>query len=450
MRTLSTLLPLLLLAAIADAQAPARGGVIVVRVTDEAGRPRANVEVHAFTRSSEDAPNRLRPVTNGSQIERSARLVPTKTDDRGEYRLYNLPPGQYWVKAQEDGAQISETSDPPDGRMLMYPPTFYPGTTQIRDAEPVLLEVGQERRIDIMLVPWRTAHVSGHVIAADGTPARGYVVLQTMDGTGVEEAQYSTALTEGEFRFSNVPPGEYVITKPSVATEGFTQRDFGSLPITVAGENLTNLVITTVASGSLSGRIVFDGDPPPRDADRSDFTLETLGPENSRRSWADPEADWSFTLESIEEPVTLQLSGRAGLEDWLLEEVTLASADVTDTPLRNAEGLIVVLTQRFGKVEGAVIDKRGTMVSGCRVLVFAEDPAHWISSNRLGSGMTDARGRFGPIRLLPGRYLVVAGHASEIPTRPDADALNRLKGRATALTVGERESKSIQLTATFR
>jgi hypothetical protein len=70
-----------------------RGGVIVVRVTDELGEPVSDVQVIAQRQRFTGGQRTLTPVAPVFQ----------GTDDRGELRLYGLPPGDYYVSASAGG-----------------------------------------------------------------------------------------------------------------------------------------------------------------------------------------------------------------------------------------------------------------------------------------------------------------------------------------------------------
>src|SRR5436305_6299474 len=67
--------------------------VVVGRITDENGEPAAGVEVEALVEGKDDSfPDTL--------------VVPIKkaiTNDLGEYRLYALPPGEYFLAAIDTG-----------------------------------------------------------------------------------------------------------------------------------------------------------------------------------------------------------------------------------------------------------------------------------------------------------------------------------------------------------
>jgi hypothetical protein len=95
-----------------------RGSVITGRVTDENGYPLAQVQIQARRfRYSDRGQRSLVPV--GS---------PDTTDDRGEFRLYGLMPGEYLVDATvRSMANVIGASVNPNNPVDGFQPTFYPG-----------------------------------------------------------------------------------------------------------------------------------------------------------------------------------------------------------------------------------------------------------------------------------------------------------------------------------
>src|SRR4029077_4255811 len=91
-------------------------------------------------------------------IRGKARLNPrssAKTDDHGEYRIYDLAPGRYYLKASgENGA-------PPFGAIL------YPNGHEVADANTVTLPLGEEvRGVNMTLGKTQTFSVQGQAIDA--------------------------------------------------------------------------------------------------------------------------------------------------------------------------------------------------------------------------------------------------------------------------------------------
>src|SRR5262249_47199050 len=169
---------------LADAQSAAnidvrimRGGVITGRLGDEDGEPlpRALVSVQRY------------------QYVRGERQLTTagsdQTDDRGQYRVFGLPPGEYYVSASAAGLggligrglqlalgagagrggrggpnALPAFGVPDQAEQTGYAPSYYPGVVSAAEAGKVTLAPGQEvAGIDfqIQLVP--LAKVTGIV-----------------------------------------------------------------------------------------------------------------------------------------------------------------------------------------------------------------------------------------------------------------------------------------------
>ena len=112
-----------------------RGGVISGRIVDDAGEPMSGTTVTAMRFQFMAGSRRLMPAGSEGTSDR--------TDDQGGYRLYGLPPGDYFVSANNRNMtsmmpQLNNTE--PDG----YAPTYYPGTASVTEATRITLKSGQE------------------------------------------------------------------------------------------------------------------------------------------------------------------------------------------------------------------------------------------------------------------------------------------------------------------
>jgi hypothetical protein len=86
------------------------------------------------------------------------------------------------------------------------------------------------------------------------------------------------------------------------------------------------------------------------------------------------------------------------------------------------------------------------------VIAFADDPVKWTSPSRfVRTVRADAEGRFQIRGLPPGeRYFVVALNYLEAGEEQDRQLLERLRSRATSVTLGDGEQRSLQLDLTTR
>jgi hypothetical protein len=114
-----------------------RGGTISGRVRDWEGKLVPNINVSANVLTS-----------NGSWRA----IVSKSTDDRGEYRLFTLPPGEYYVAAGVSVPAggvvryfVGWTAAGPAGPASAVPgQTFFPSATTPSDATPVVLKEGED------------------------------------------------------------------------------------------------------------------------------------------------------------------------------------------------------------------------------------------------------------------------------------------------------------------
>src|SRR4029453_10631092 len=133
------------------------------RIVDEFGDPVTDVSVSAMRYQYVQGSRRLMPSGRGVQ-----------TNDVGEFRVYGLSPGQYFVSAtlRNFMGPQTETTD-----RTGYAPTFYPGTGNVAEAKRVSIAPGQSMAaVNITLFPIQTCKVSGIVLDGDNRPLPGAAV----------------------------------------------------------------------------------------------------------------------------------------------------------------------------------------------------------------------------------------------------------------------------------
>jgi len=454
-----------------------RGSVISGRIVDEFGEPVAEAVVTAMRSTWQNGRRRLQ----------SAGRTAT-TNDLGQFRIYGLPPGEYYVSSTVRGAQemiVAEMAVAMSVRTTVnagdeaprsgYAPTYYPGTPSPTQAQKILVGLGQEaQNTDFALVPVRLARVSGTVIGSDGRPLEGIMVStaprNAMDG--VPLALGGTARTDrnGNFTMTGVAPGEYTlsarstITMTSVAVDrtmfttrtvaaasGEAQQEFGSVPLSVAGDDVANVIVVTSKGTSVSGRVVYEGGSKPN--------VNTL-----RISAASPDADGPMGLlggsSSVTADGTFEIRGVAGPRifrvmnvpaGWVLKAIRYNGSDITDAGLdvRGSEpltGLEVVLTTRGTEITGTV--KQGNEpATDYTVVVFSDDPQKWTvpMTRHIATARPNQEGRFQLKNLPAGSYYAVALDYIAQGDWFDPEVLERLKTRATRLTLDEGQVETLDL-----
>ena len=130
-------------------------GVITGRVLDEDGEPMAMVQLEVSRYRYNQGHKQLLRAGGGS------------SNDLGEYRIFGVPPGKYYLNAtyRSNGMYeptVDRSSAPPPDED--YVTTFYPGTTDPGAAATIdVLPGGQLQGLDIKLSKSRTVRVRGQV-----------------------------------------------------------------------------------------------------------------------------------------------------------------------------------------------------------------------------------------------------------------------------------------------
>jgi carboxypeptidase family protein len=204
-----------------------KGAVIAGQILDpSSGEPLANAMVMAMRRLgavgapvlySPQGPPRLMPAGQSAQ-----------TNDLGEFRIFGLPPGEYFVASSPrlTGAKTSAAS----GTAPVM--TFYPGTTDALAAQPVIVAAGQVATgIVFRILSAQTYKVSGIVVDAQGAPVEGATVMLRNDprtsGFGPMPAAGGRSDARGHFVIGGVTPGSYMAMASVPVT---TRNQGGSTP----------------------------------------------------------------------------------------------------------------------------------------------------------------------------------------------------------------------------
>ncbi len=126
-------------------------GVISGKILDADGEPLPSASVQALRQTYSEGKHSLTPA---SMVE---------TNDLGEYRLFGLAPGRYFVSAAYSSwRQI----DPPSAEVHEegYAKIYYPGTPEAAKAGSITIKAGEEvSSIEILLRQVTVHRVRGHV-----------------------------------------------------------------------------------------------------------------------------------------------------------------------------------------------------------------------------------------------------------------------------------------------
>lgn len=217
-----------------------RGGVITGKVTDTDGRP--VVEEQIFFSSTTPS--------NAFPYWRTIR-----TDDRGVYRAFGLPPGRYTVSAGKDSLSSFGRSG------TGYQRTYHPSTVNAA-AEAIAIEVNEgseATNVDIMLGRQVQKYAArGRIIDGETSqplPNAGIGIKLFFDRNGSTSSGTAAVPTkEGEFKIENLPPGKYAVYSQSESEQLSEPVRFE-----IMDQDVEGLVIKTFKGASVSGVAVLEG-----------------------------------------------------------------------------------------------------------------------------------------------------------------------------------------------
>jgi protocatechuate 3,4-dioxygenase beta subunit len=424
-----------------------RGSVIAGRVTDEFGEPMPSVQVQA---------QRFQYSADG--LRRLVTVRGTTTDDRGEFRVFGLMPGEYVVSGGINPSLETGAASPRDTTNAprdAYPLTFYPGTPNVNEAQPITLGISEEFGLSFGLVSARLARVSGTARDSDGRPLAGQVFLLPRYQQPGSRLLGAIA-PDGSFTMTGVPPGEYtleVIRTPSVTNKSAVS-EFASMPVTVAGTDISGLGVTTSRGAVIGGQVVWEGSAPKPTGARSRVLVVPIGLSSSTSvATIDPNAngqidgDGHFRIGGVFGRVLLTTN----INGWAIKSVRLDGRDVTDVPVDTSDrstfdGLRVIMTDKSSSFAGHVTDAKGNPVNQYVVVVqTADDIEPGVANRYVRTVRPDTNGRFEFRDLRPGRYLVTAIEALEQGRQYSPDFRRELRRGAREVSLREGETLTLEL-----
>jgi hypothetical protein len=456
-----------------------RGSVISGHVLDETGEPMPGAMVRVMMYRYAQGNRQLVPAGNG------------QTDDRGQYRIWGLNPGEYYVSAvgrnqninfgipgrggaqgapiaavqpqieaalAARGLQPNFASDDPND--FVYAPTYYPGVSSPAEARPVVVGLSAEvLNVDFNALLVRTGRINGRVNTAEGTPAgSGNVSLMPdVGGRGAAGSNYGGRIQDGAFTIANVPPGRYILRAMSDGGRGrgrgrgiadAAPLQFASQPLTIDGD-LDGVFVTLGPGATIAGNVTVQATQTPVLPDVTQFRINAPATEPSDfapNTQARVDREGAFMLDGV-------AAGRRWLRaqaprGWALKSVIVDGRDVIDTPLeigsgQRITGVSLVFTDKLTEVNGTLTDPQGTPLTEYTVLAFPTDAALWRPQARqIMTTRPDQNGKFQLRGLPPGEYFIAATDPVEQGEWFEPEYLDRQRPGATRFRLVEGEVRT--------
>lgn len=427
-----------------------RGSVITGTVRDDFGRPvpDVTVSVQKYAFSVLAGERILQAVRFGS----AGQMVPgywpdafpgtAVTDDRGVYRIYGLPSGEYIVSASArpamgspmavtDVYQISDADvrrarqllqgagstpatasapQPAGSSRVDYAPVYHPAAIARQDASTIALETAEEKSgIDVVLRPVPTASVYGVVTSLDGTPQAGaQVSVMEPESSSSRVYKATRSGNDGEFVITGVPPGRY-----QVWSNTYPGRLSGLTEVVVAGRDV-DASFMLGPGGTVSGRLVFAGTTKPPAISAVPLLLAQVPRTSFGGYVVEMSPDGTFVFSNVPAGMyRLRINGRppAG---WALRSVMFGDVDVSDVLFEvksqeHVEGVTITMTDRSAEISGTLQTASAEPAPDYTLVVFSADARFWVAGTRRTQHVRpDMQGRYVARDLPAGDYLIAA------------------------------------------
>jgi hypothetical protein len=471
-------------------------GAISGRVRDRLGQPVGNADVQALKATYDE----------GRRVLTSVQTA--VSDDRGEFRLFWLPPGRYYLSARHpdiggglmrfgggmstaggigpdgaarfqaftsngDNAAASLPLEMRQGRAAeRYMPVYYPGGTDEQTASALEVPTGGELTgIDFTVEPVPLQRVRGRVVyEANSEPAMSARV-QWIASSGASASANETPFgprmegvavecCDGSFELA-LAPGSYTLV---AANNNINSR----VSLQVGYADIDGVVISLGQSFNIPGRVTFDGrTPTPAElsALRISLAMNPPVPGLQPTGYSTVLPNGSLTLSASRGDFRLNVSPLLNVpgafpllarqtqgtrSNLYVKSIRLGDADVLNGGLhldgRPDATLEIVIGTTPGLVDGIVVSQNHQPVPNVPVSLLP-DIARRGRMDLFRTVSSDTNGHFAIDRVPPGDYVVFAWDGIENGEWQNPEFVSPYEARGTRVRIRDNSPTTIELTA---
>lgn len=434
-----------------------RAAAITGKITYPDGEPAIGAQINVF-RKNEKGWEHATIVSAGAQ-----------TDDRGIYRIYPLPPGEYVIGVIEQSLVIEER----DGGTMQTTgnkslnPYYYGGASNYSTGALIQVDAGREvNNINVTLAERATYKVTGTVIANGFPMADARLRLQPYgDGLSgptltISYGIIAQANKDGQWSFSDVPDGMYSVELDQTGSRFGQNEESKNKPrlvdqrqlVTVTGADVSGVVISLKEGGRVSGTIAVEGDKPlPRGGRVSLQTLTKNGTPDYGGVSHDLWAKGQFLIDGVstgQHFLTVQIWAK----DYFVKSITWTDRDLLRQPLNVTEGgevknVRIVLSRDVGIISAHLVSAEDkTPLGGAWFILVPSDQLRWARTDSFIFGFTDKQGAF-RLSGAPGEYILVMQDRNREPVTTIDYIRERAAGPRVTLKPGEQSAIEIAVSA---
>lgn len=459
-----------------------RGSVITGRIVDEFGQPAQGARVSV---------QQVR-VVNG---ERTLVSVPMVTsilgevaDDRGVYRLFGLPAGDYVISAtprsigtgdirrmtdaeiQAARQAVQQPSSPlapaPPSTTLGFSPVFFPGVLTANEATPIKVGPGEERDgVDFVVHLVRTASLEGTVVTPGGVPPESVQLMLTPKGSGTSISSGPAGTTmmftttmigggnrrvnaDGTFSYGGVSPGAYTLTARASREGGSVL--WAAADVVVDGQTVGGLSLVLAEGLTVAGTLAFeaDGVDPPDTFTRAriNFFPASGGAVMINQMGTTINSSGFSVRGLVPGPYRVVANFNTPEVNWTLKSAMIKGRDALDLPFElapndNITDAVLTFTNKTQTLTGTLSDASQRPAPDYTIVVFPEDKTLWQSARRVRTARPGTDGKFTITGLPSGSYRIAAVTDISPEETRDLALLEELAGASIVFTLADGETK---------
>jgi hypothetical protein len=424
-------------------------GTIAGRVSDAANRPAIFVDVAAMQNRYREGTVSLMPVGAAT------------TNERGEYRIVGLAPGEYVVAFNPVlGAVAGPRSPSSDNRQFARTRTFYPGTSDLSKAITLTLEPSDEiRNIDFELQTTEVVTISGSInnTYASSTPGPQsapsvvptFTLIPRASSLSSIMSAFPNALSpqarrQGLFEFRGVPAGSYDLYAVVPSINAGEPSLAGHLAIDIESQDLRDIDVPVHPLYELRGQVVEEGGSLP---DKTRIRIVPADGRSAAPTEAEVDSRGEVTFKNLQ-------AGRYRLDITLPPNLFLAdirqgqlsryadnSIQVSDA---SVEPVQLILGAKASSVDGTVVVSPGESLGDTTVALV---PDNSLRGNSIlyRTARPEESGRFTLTNISPGTYKIFAWEGVLNTAWLNPEFLAKYEEQGTLLAVGSSSVNGVRV-----
>lgn len=413
------------------------GATISGHIKSIDGKPLAGVSVEVLRYFQSDSGKQLRSVGE-----------PVSTGAGGDYRISNLPSGEYYPHAIPPAKSGDSKSVPKE----MFAPTYYPNALDAASATELTVHLGSDAAgVDFTLTPVHAVTVTGRVLAVGPKPDAAPVQVFLISNQPGSFRRDATADAKGNFRLRGVTSGDYTLVGLIEPANSTSKPLWGQRTLQVGTTSIHNADLRIGTGVQLAGKIQIN------DSSTVDFTqlTATLSPQgNSSVTTLMPAVenvnlmpDGSFTFCNVPDGKYL-IEINPLPQGYFLKSNSTADFIEDGISISNSLSpptLDFTLSSDAPQVTGSVLME--DMPAAGAWVVLTPQGSRRNQTRFSKRAISDSSGRFSIKGIVPGDYKILAFQVVERNSLADPDFLERFEDRGESIHLREGDAPNLSLDA---